>query len=227
MQRACSKIPFYTIRYLLLVLILTRSACFGQEQPTLSLEYFNYSTSYRQSVCERQAQLDNETLQLRNSLEGLQLSMWLFKDNRYVRFDETTNAIDSNDPGLIGVLLDELADRAGFTWRSSFGIIENITLPEGKTYSDLLVWSVWAYDVSAAYWSKSLQRMDKGVSFPEGWYDGRIIMVGVEGDESANLDLWSFLEPFTTGVWVMIIVTIVVSALVYWFLDCKSTWRLE
>lgn len=210
-----------SILSLLSVLLSTNLYCFAQEQPTLTLEYFNYSTSHRQSVCERQAQLDNETLSLRDALSGLQISTWIVGDNRYVRFDESTNTLDSQDVGLIGVLLDKLAERGQFTWRNSFGIIQNTTLPEGKTYSDLLQWSVTSYDISAAYWVKSLERMDRGISFPEGWFNGEVIMIGVEEDGSANLDLWSFLEPFTTGVWIMIIVTIVVSALVYWFLDCK------
>lgn len=222
-------IHLMTTPVLFLAFLASILTCFAQEAPTLSLEIFNYSTSFRQSVCDRQAQIDNETLQLRDALKGLQLSTWMYKDNRYVNFldDGDTNVLDPNDPGLIPDLLDELATRAGFTWRDSFGIIENITLPQGKTFTDLLVWSVWATDVSAAYWSRSLGRMDLGVSFPEGWYDGRIIMIGVEPGGTSNLDLWSFLEPFTTGVWIMIIATIIVSAGVYWFLDCKFDFYLD
>lgn len=222
-------------------------ACFrAQEAPSLFLEMFDYSTSFRQSVCERQAQLDNETIRLRDALQGLELNTWLYKDNHYVNFLDDNNVLDPDDPGLIVVLLDELAIRGGFTWRNSFGVVDNVTLPEGKvcccieaavksdnlplsnilllqTFTDVAVWSTWAFDVSAVYWAKSLQRMDRGVSYPEGWYNGDVIMIGVKKDAtgSSNLDLWSFLEPFTTGVWIMILVTILVSALVYWFLDCK------
>lgn len=74
------------------------------------------------------------------------------------------------------------------------------------------------------YWTKSLDGLlNRSNSFPpfEIADDGSSIMITVESDGTSNLNLWSFLEPFTTGVWVMIIVTIVVSALVYMFLDCK------
>jgi hypothetical protein len=213
--------------------------CHAQETPTLTLEYFNYSTSYRQNVCQRQVQLDNSngTLQLRDALAGLELSTFLYLDNRYVKIDNNSanattkalNAVD-DDPGLIAVLLDELAARAAFQWRNSFGVIENVVLPKDKTYSDLLSWSVSSYDISAAYWQKTLQRMQQGASFPEGWYDATLIMIAVESDEDSggggganNLDLWGFLAPFSTSVWIMILVTIVVSAMTYWFLDWYDT----
>jgi hypothetical protein len=213
----------------LFTFILLISTCHAQETPTLNLEYFNYSTSYRQNVCQRQVQLDsNETLQLRDALSGLELSTWLFLDNRYVIFDASTKSLNRTDPGLIAVLLDKLADRAGFKWRNSFGVIEDIALPKDKTYTytDLLVWSVSSFDISAAYWQKNLERMHQGASFPEGWYDASLIMIAVEKDEQGgakNLDLWGFLAPFSTLVWVMILVTIVVSAMAYWFLDWYDT----
>jgi Ligand-gated ion channel len=224
-----------TLLAVLLVLLLSSNrsrCCNAQATATMTLEYFNYSTSYRQNVCERQVQLDNsnETLQLRDALAGLQLSTFIYLDNRYVKFDNTTKALNAKtkndgDPGLIAVLLDELAARAGFTWRTSFGVIESMVLPKDSayTYSDLLLWSVSSYDISAAYWQKTLQRMQQGSSFPEGWYDASSIMITIEKDYedgANNLEsFWGFLAPFSTGVWIMIFVTIVVSALVYWFLD--------
>ena len=206
---------------LVMYLALCSCTCYGQEKPTLTLDWFNYSRSLRQSVCERQAQIDNSTLQHRNALSGLNLSTCLYMDNRYFRFDED-GAIDAEYPGLIGVLMDELAKRGGFAWRNSFGIFNNSNLPEDRDFSDLLGWTVWAYDISAAHWSKTIDRIAAGVTYPEGWYDGRMIMIGIN-DEDSQLDVWSFLEPFSTGVWGMIIVTIVVSALVYWFLDWFDT----
>jgi hypothetical protein len=222
-QNRCLLVVLITFNWLL-------STHHAQETPTLTLEYFNYSTSYRTNVCQRQVQLDsNATLQLRDALTGLELSTWLFLDNRYVKFDPSTKALNPSHPGLIGVLLDELADRAGFKWRNSFGVIEDVALPKGNktyTYTDLLVWSVSSFDISAAYWQKNLERMHQGASFPEGWYDASLIMIAVDKDEqrgAKNLDLWSFLAPFSTLVWVMIVVTILVSAVAYWFLDWYDT----
>lgn len=193
----------------------------GQERPSLSLTPYDYSRSYRQSVCNLQNQIDDPTdeKQLRNALNGMNLTTFLVDDSRFFYLNED-NSIRRRSPGLIAEIMDELADRAGFAWRNSFGALNSTVLPEGKTYADLLEWSVWAYDVSAAYWIKSILRMERGVSFPEGWYDGRTIMVGIEQKEgSKNLELWSFLEPFSAGVWIMIAVTITISAAVYFFLD--------
>lgn len=145
----------------------TKNSLFAQETPSLQLQMFNYSTTFRQSVCERQAQLDNNTLLLRNALEGLELSTWIYKDNRYVYFDD--DRLDPTNSGLIADLLDALATRAQFTWRNSFGVMDNLTLPPGRSFTDLLVWSTWAFDISGAYWTRNIARMDRGASFPEGW----------------------------------------------------------
>lgn len=210
----------FTALLTLLCVSLYIHSSHGQERPTLQLEPFNYSISYRQNVCARQAQLDNSTRQLRHALEGLQISTFLPADNRYFYFNESINA---ENPGIIGALLDEIATRGRFTWRNSFGVLDSVVLPKNQTYNELLDWTVWAYDVSAAQWLKTITRMERGVTFPSGWYDGRIIMVGLEQTGSSELELWSFLDPFSIGVWVMIGVTIVVSGLVYWFLDWFDT----
>jgi len=148
------------------------------------------------------------------------MSTFIPADNRYFYFNETINA---ENPGIVGVLLDKIAERGGFTWRDSFGVFDSYVLAEDRTFNDLLEWSVWAYDVSAAFWLKSITRMDKGVTFPAGWYDGRVIMVGLQDKGSAGLEVWSFFDPFTAAVWIMIGVTVVVSGLVYWFLDWFDT----
>lgn len=205
----------FSVLSTLLCVFLCIHSPLGQERPDLQLNPFNYSVSYRQNVCARQVELDNSTLELRHALEGLQISTFLPADNRYFFFNET---IRDDNPGMIGVLMDELARRGRFSWRNSFGVFID-ALPENQTYEELLDWTVWAYDVSAASWLKTIPRMERGVTFPLGWYDGRIVMIGIVEKGNAELELWSFLDPFSAGVWIMIGVTIVVSGLVYWFLD--------
>ncbi len=39
----------------------------------------------------------------------------------YLSYDDETG-INPENPGMAAVLLDDLAERAGFTWRDSFGI---------------------------------------------------------------------------------------------------------
>jgi hypothetical protein len=64
-----------------------------------------------------------------------------------------------------------------------------------------------------------VDRLALGVSYPEGWYDASIIMVSKKNSDITKFDPWSWLDPFATGVWVMIGVSIVFSGLVYWFLE--------
>ena len=47
--------------------------------------------------------------------------------------------------GLTAELMDELARRAKFTWRDSFGIFRD---PGNETWTDVLVWGIDTYDVS-------------------------------------------------------------------------------
>jgi hypothetical protein len=48
-------------------------------------------------------------------------------------------------------VLDEVARRAGFTWRESYSIFYD---PEkyGKSWTDLLKWQVRSYDMSGEWW---------------------------------------------------------------------------
>mmetsp|Transcript_26314 Transcript_26314/g.47734 ORF Transcript_26314/g.47734 Transcript_26314/m.47734 type:complete len:590 (-) Transcript_26314:78-1847(-) len=206
----------YLIKLLTLAFCLSRSV--GQEKESILLDLFDYSVTFRQSVCDRQREISNGTRSLGNALEGLNLNTFLAADGRYFSLDES-GAIDALAPGLIADLMDGLASRGRFTWRNSFGIINGTQLPENRTYDELLTWSAQSFDVSAVYWTKSISRLDRGVSFPEGFIDASVIMIGFTEKNDSSLNMWSFLEPFSTTVWIMIIVTIFFSAAAYQFLD--------
>jgi hypothetical protein len=151
----------------------------------------------------------------------------VFAESIYFRLNRVgtnnTPVIDADQPGILVEMMDEMALRAGFTWRNSFGLLDLSTiehdLAQNTTLDDLLQWTVESFDVSVAEWSKTVQRMERAVSFLEGWYDASIIMVGNPGDSQEKLDVWAFLLPFDAGVWVMIGLTIFVSGLVYWGLE--------
>lgn len=72
-------------------------------------------------------------------------------------------------------MLDELARRARFTWRDSFAVFAEVPIA-GKTYTELL----------------SVNGMSLGVSFPEGWFDSSISLVGSKQDSNDKKSLMHF-----------------------------------
>lgn len=188
----------------------------AQETPAFATAAFDESVNFRQNVCDRQDLFHNKTVQLRNALEGLELRVLTAGGTVYR--DKDTNAIQEDYPGPVGLLLDELALRAKFTWRSSYGIVTSRN--KSRTFDELLTWQVNTYDVAANRWTEDIERLALGISFPEGWEDGSIILVGMKGSSSSGgFDFFSFLEPLDWGVWVMIAVTIVLTGIIYWGLE--------
>jgi hypothetical protein len=89
--------------------------------PTYTLEPLNFSVSYRQNVCDRQAAFHSGNVTLRNALEGFQLRPYFLMDIRNFSPTDANGSIplDSREPSIR--ILDELARRAKFTWRDSYG----------------------------------------------------------------------------------------------------------
>ena len=126
--------------------------------------------------------------------------------------------------GLTAVILDEVAERAGFTWRNRFGSDKSINEAEdgNKTYTDLLIWSTDTYDISADIWGRSNERKARGVNFVEFFYDNSFILVTKENKSSSDSNrsgLWSFLRPFSNWVWISIGISIFVTSFLYTFLE--------
>lgn len=185
--------------------------------PAYTTLAFNTNVSHRQDVCDRQEAFHNRTVELRNALQGFELHPW-FPFGLFSTLDPVTGAIVQERPGFTIEILDEIAKRAKFQWRNSFGVTNMVEELGNRTLDDLLQWTVQTYDVTVAPWSKSLERINSGVSFPEGIYDSSIIMIGLE-ETGSSLHVWSFLEPFDWTVWVMILVTFLVAGLVYWWME--------
>jgi hypothetical protein len=53
----------------------------------------------------------------------------------------------------------------------------NPALHPNKTWTDMLEWEVDNFDIAADYWARSTDCMSRGISFPQGWYDGSVILV--------------------------------------------------
>jgi len=192
--------------------------------------------SYRQDICHRYDQVRRGEIPLRDALIGLPLRP-LMRVNKFFRYTDE-EGIHPLDPGLMAVMMDELARRAGFTWRESFAVVHalptkpvsfltNETDDEGDalTFTDLLLWSVETHDLSINWWDRTLERLEGGASFMYPWFDGSIIMVRHMSDpvvDEGSIDLWNWLRPFDRGVWLMTSTTIIVSAIAYQWIEYLS-----
>lgn len=166
---------------------------------------------------------------LSDALKGLNLSVVLTDyqseaNQPFFTLNEE-GVIDEENPGLFAIILDELARRAGFSWRNSYGVVLpiNSTTDGNKTWTDLLLWEVETFDISAGRWDRSIARMSREIAFPEGWYDSSMIVVHVDDIKENNVNIWSFLLPFQWSVWALLVITIVITGAVYWLLERLDT----
>ena len=189
--------------------------------PSITAEPFNTSVTYRNNVCDRQRQLDNgEITSLAAALEGMQISV-AAGIGTYLNIDDD-GKLDPEYPGMVAILLDEVARRANFTWRDTFAI-PGTPGDSGKTWTELLLWSVETYDIAADWWDNSLERTSLGIAYPEFWYDSSYVLIGnkrnYENNGEDSFDPWSWLAPFDYAVWGLILATFVFSGLIYSLLE--------
>jgi len=181
--------------------------------------------SFRQNVCDRYLQFSRGQVELRYALEGLQLhtaagkSQFFRTQGDNSLYHEDT-AIDPKNPGLLAVLLDELAFRGRFTWRDAFAVYDG---PGDKSWTELLCWTIENFDVSADWWVESLGRLKAGGMFPHGWCRSDFILVAATTEEdeetTQKINMWGFLAPFEPAVWLLIVITLLASAGVCQFLE--------
>ena len=195
----------------------------GNEKPTL-LAYPDdkllQTTKYRQNLCDRHAEsmLDN-TDALRHSLKGLQLNA-LIMEGPFFELDKqgginvtVPHHADPSAALLIPALLDELANRAEFTWRTSFGTTSAPNSSSALPWTKLLYWGVEHFDIYVHNWARNAVREKKKVDFTKSWYDASIVMVGASYSEQEETieTLKDWLQPFGKFVWLITFLTIVIS----------------
>ena len=202
--------------------------CQSQEAPAFSTGKFDFSKDHRTDLCARHRQVYLDEISLPDALAGLNLSVVLtdYDDPVDALFFSLNEAgvIDTQVTPLFATIMDELAERAGFFWRNSFGVVKPITSADtNRTWSDLLEWEVQTYDVAMGKWDRTASRIANKIAFPIGWYDSSIILVQSVQDDGDSLNIWSFLLPFEMGVWGLILAAIVVSGLLYFLLERMDT----
>ena len=215
-NRRCFSFSLYS--FLLCCRIVVQNTVSAQETPFLQVQKFNPDLeNYRTDVCDRQKQLYEGEVLLRDALIGLELTVAMtnYKDvpNEEYFFELGDDGkIKEKDPGLFVVILDELARRAGFQWRNSFVAIPPLdsSIDGNRTWTDLLLWEAEHFDISADYWGRSTERMALGISFPKGWYDGSVILSWSAANNGSTDDtnLWGFLRPFHWSVWLAVFAAI-------------------
>jgi len=199
------------------LLLLLLSCCYGQESPSIPPYtkgddfQLDPNANYRQDLCPAYEKVKMGNASLPEALRGVALRPVLLI-NQLFNFDKEKGIIPEKNPGLQVELLDKICERAGCTWRDSYGVIEK---PANKTFDELLHWSIETYDISIAWWAESLERKERDVGFMKPWYDADIVMVT---KKERKLNLLSWMEPFHKNVWIAIALTIVSSGVVYWIL---------
>ncbi|CAB9518315.1 receptor subunit 1 [Seminavis robusta] len=196
----------------------------AQQAPVYNVAQFSNDTSLRvrQDVCERYRRYDQGDVELRLALDGMALRPLAIASNFFQLDDE--GKIDANNPGHQVDVLDELARRAGFTWRDSFGTTGFLPPDTTRTYTDLLMWGADYFDFFVARWANSLERLQSGITFPQGFYDDSLILVAVAEppNDTTSINMWQWLEPFETEVWICIVVTILCSGVLFQILDMPT-----
>jgi hypothetical protein len=185
--------------------------------------------THRTNVCDRFLQYANGSVEIRNLLDGMDLTVGIVDQGNdlYIRMNkDTDNSILDDDPGIFVHILDELADRAGFTWRNSFALVQppnttKLNPVSGQNYSwtDVLQDAVTRYDFSFAEWVHNQDRRKLGISFPVGWFDASTILVQNSVEKVAEFEVTAFLKPFSNEVWYLICAVIFFSGIVYWMID--------
>ena len=201
----------------------------GQEQPFTTVQKYDQTVSYRTNVCDRQLQLYNGTLVLPDALRGLNLTVSITNyvsgiERVFFSLDPTTNKIDETNPGVFALILDELAIRAGFTWRNSF--VTHLPLDPvtetNRTWTDILTWATQTFDISMERWAHTVERLAIPVSFPIAWFDNSVVLAEIVQPTSQTkkvFKFWNFLNPFELTVWLTLVCSIAVTGIVYYILE--------
>ena len=198
----------------------------GGELATYHTRPFEPNVTHRQRVCDQYDLFRENKLELRDALQNMSIRP-LMAIGDFFNYSHT-EGIHPTNPGLMAELLDDIAARAGFTWRQSFGVMES---PESLniTWTNMLLWGVETYDIGINWWDLSVERMEKGVAYIEPWFDGSVVLIDrIDPPEATNsVNLWNWLRPFESSVWILTAVTILISGLVFQFLEYMCEERHE
>jgi len=196
---------------------------------------FAVGDSHRQNLCDRYLAISNGTTKLEDALRGVKLNVVVGAyAGSYFNYNNETGIQPYG--GIVVEIMDEVASRAGFTWRDSFGFYDTPSGGENETWTDLLVWSLDNYDLTVDWWAQSLDRINLGAAFLKEWYDSSIILISKKNiAEELGVDnpgfnfnaVFGWSIPFTTNVWLSIIGTCIVSCFVFMLIEWLTNQRKD
>jgi hypothetical protein len=85
--------------------------------------------------------------------------------------------------------------------------------------TDLLLWLTQNFDISESWWLETNLRVSRGISFASGWYDASIIIISRKKAPKMTFDIFSWSGPFTRGVWIWLIITLILTAIILLILE--------
>jgi len=186
---------------------------------TQQVPLFNVATlgttneTFRSNFCELHRQIDSGAIQLRYALKNVKLRPALF---RY-QLDSKTGRIAEVNPPIAIQILDEIARRAQFEWRDSYGVIDS---PDGnQTWGEVLSWSIDTYDLNGEWYLRTTERLADNILFPEYWYDGSLILVKKTVEVGGAFPWNAVFDPFTYGVWLLVLATAFITSISYYAID--------
>ncbi|CAB9511115.1 receptor subunit 1 [Seminavis robusta] len=143
-----------TFALLLVALIVASLPCIAQAKggeigqiPVLNLGGDFAGGNARQNICDRYEDFATGKTQLRDALSRMKLHALLMNDE-FLSYT-AKEGLSPEDPGIIAEIMDVLAERANFTWRDSFGVMEETSF-SNKSWTERLIWSVENFDIAVS-----------------------------------------------------------------------------
>jgi len=200
-----------------LIVFLVLKIIHGQEAPFFNIKAYDNSTNYRQNFCDRNAAIENRSVTLKHALSDMNIHAAVFdyqlKNEKVIDFAFK--------------VFDEIAKRGKFKWRNTYGILYSESYTGNNTYDTVLYWATDTYDMILEWYNQLPDRLALGISYPDSWYDGSIIMIQKKFKASNDFKFFAFADPFTWEVWVLLFGTIIASGFMYHLIDVIDCVRLH
>lgn len=97
---------------------------------------------------------------------------------------------------------------------------------DNQTLEDVFSWSIDTYDLNGDWYLRSTERLADGVIFLGKWYNGSLIMIRKLAEVDGSFQWNALLMPFTSAVWWLILLVMIISSLVYHAIEYIG-WRQQ
>lgn len=182
----------------------------------------------RSDLCAIQEQVITGQRDLRDALQGLQLKFAHWNVSSYFNVDGD-GYIREDDPGLVARIADELARRAKFSWRESWGLYK-VPGDYNMSFTEIAADLTSTHDCLGWWFMKTSERMALGIAFPRGYIDASMLLTTMLETDGQSWDLLAVFSPFDFVLWICIVAMMILSSLIYWshsplapFLRCGSS----